>query len=364
MTIETTIDKDNTEDPFSGVREDVFAAIATPDIEEETPVVDPEPATPGPEAEAEPVVPEAVPQEEAPAPEAEPAPPPTPTAKTIRYKFSGEEKELDPFADEKETARLVQLGMDYDKKTGLNEAITKGIVRYDLESGGLVAGPAVEQAKTDTALKLLNHFKELGLVEMKGGQWVPLAVAKPDPTPTAASVAELEAIAHEEGTAEAVMAWQKALFAEERQAKQAVTQQQSAQTELETALATADTMIDELAKKLSAQFTDHEGKPDQAVIAREVKLAKQLTRQRDQRGTYQFATAQQGLKEAAALHAARTKAVVDRIRALTPAHAQNGRPAAAPTSAKKAPVKVDPDNPFAEIDMESRLAPIYQARKR
>lgn len=301
----------------------------------------------------------------------------TAETRTIPIKFYGEEEAFDPFADEAETARLIQMGKDYDKKSGLNDAIQKGIVRFDLDSGGLVPGEAYDRAKVSGAETVIQALEQRGLVErgVDGQPVIATAVqqflsraatdASADPAET--KLAELKARWDEENSREAWTAYAEAktehevnrrfrtMEANQRKAAQETTQAQQVQE----AFARADQNLEAKANEIKAMFNDPDGQFNEAAWNRELAIAKRLTRSIAD-GSYQYQAALTGLEEAAKIRAATNKRIVKAVtrkptqRAKSPA-TPSGRPASGKPPKTQA-VPYDPRDPFGHIPnpLESR----------
>lgn len=381
-------DQSTLANPFFGIRDDVFNSEETPDEQPENEV--PEEETPEEEIpeetesqdEAEEIEAEAAPEEESEeAEEAEESEGEGATEESadeaehaetvIDIKFYGESEKFDLLADPDETRRLIQQGKDYDKKTGINDAIAKKLVRYDYDSGGLVPGEAFDQAKFDGAKVFADKLTELGVLvagaagpELAPAVQQALNTPQVDPTHEAsAKVAELEKQFDEDNSVESWKAWQEAKIEHEmerrfqtRDQTQRKAQETASEAEqIRRALAQAETNIETKANDLKKLFTGPSGTFDEAAWKRELGVAKRLMKSRDSRNHYQYEAAMRGLDEAAQLYARRTnktvKATTNRRKPAKKAtRTPTGRPATGKAAQKsKDEVKFDPSQPFAHI---------------
>ncbi len=245
--------------------------------------------------------------------------------RTIGYRYFGEDKEYDPFADEEETRTLLQKGMDFDNKAGIKDLLDKGALLYDVESGGLkVAERVTNEAETKGANAVIDHLVKQGLLQRDaaGAASVPAkvlaALAAPATNADSDRLAELATKMKDDGSKFTAAEWEEftdlkiavKLSARDAEAEQKLTakQQHTAQTDaLTKALGTADENIDVLGAKLKANWgTDTKG------FNTAVKRCKLITRAQDAGGKYQYEAAIADLSEEA------TKALaLQKMRALS-----------------------------------------------
>lgn len=291
-------------------------------------------------------------------------------ARTIKFKWYGDEQEFDPFEDEAETARLIQMGKKFEKQHGVSDLIDKGIVKYDLEEGGLVPGSAFEQAKVQGARTIADHLTKFGiLVQGANGQpeIAPAVMralsqaAEPD-TQADDNLTALEKRWHEEQSAEAWEAWQTAKIEREVERRlqtrdQATAKEREQQTQAETLrkrIELAKSNIATKANELKGLYKNPDGSFDEESWQYDLETAQALMLSRDDAGNYQYDRAMKGLERAAQLHAKRTtKTVTATTNRRKPAKKAERKPTSRPArgTAKKGKreVEIDPSNPFGHI---------------
>ena len=288
--------------------------------------------------------------------------------RTITYRYYGKDHEFDPFENPEETARLIQLGKDYDKKTTLNDAMSKGIVKYDLETGGLVPGQAFEEAKVTGAKTVIDALMKQGvIVESATGPTLAPAVQQALQTPSTPDtsmsdkIAKLEAAFAEDQSNENFLAWQRAVVEQEIAQKfqnrdstrEAEQKKQAEAAQIQQAIAQAKSNITSKANELKSLFKQADGSFDEEAWKVAHDDAQQYMLLRDANGHYQYDTAMKRLDAAAQRHAKRVsatvKATTNRRKVKKTAKTPVSRPSQGKASATKNEVKFDPSNPFAHI---------------
>lgn len=365
--------------PFSGISEDVFSAgaaaiEAVESAEEELDEVEATPETDEVLAEDAEVA-ETEEVEGGEEPEAAAGETPAETEKpatVIPVKFYGEVEEFDLLADIEETTKLIQLGKDHAKKSGLNDAITKGLVRYDVENGGLAPGPAYENAKLEGANAALDALSKAGVVQRSlDGQWgvapaVLQALSRAAPQDSADQAeTELETLKQaytDNPTPETWVAYDDARNKHQiqrefqtRDAKQReVVEAQTREQQLAQAIEAANSQMDAEGERLRGLYNDPDGTFDEESWQTDLDIAKQLMLSQ-RNGKYQYPEALAALKKKAQTRAAQTKRIVALLAKSKPA--RNGStkpPAGRPATGQKPRTtdrEFDPNDPFGGISL-------------
>ena len=289
-------------------------------------------------------------------------------ARTIALKFYGEDEKFDPFADEEETAKLLQMGKDYEKKAGVKSLVDSGALIYDTKEGGLkVSDQFVNEQQLTGANTVLGQFEKAGLIEKDiAGNWQLVqkaeAVQNSQPDPDDSRLEALGAKMTEGNLTPGE--WQefskltsqqsvKAALVERDRARTATDQKRTTQEQQQKAVkdyfTQADTGLDKLATTLKPNFIGADGKVDEKAWKGALDRAKLIARSHD--GTqYRAQEAAAALKD----EAESRKAIAEALSKAKPRKAKTtsagGRSSpGAKDATKKNEVAFDPKRPFGHI---------------